>query len=204
MKRLLALWLFTSVSLANQQEGSLNTYNSDSTVSSNNTTTDTSTTNHYNGAGSSSEIPVGSAITPSYMSNGMDTCLKGGGGSLQTVGVGFSTGEYSTDINCQRLKESKLLSDLGMKVAAISRLCESVEVFRSMLLAGSPCPIIQNNRLVVGKRAFLALKSKPELFIPDYKDNADWYNGILQIGEVTENVEESDMSISDMFRSDKQ
>jgi len=203
MKRLLALWLFTSVSLANQQEGSLNTYNSDSTVSSNNTTTDTSTTNHYNGAGSSSEIPVGSAITPSYMSNGMDTCLKGGGGSLQTVGVGFSTGEYSTDINCQRLKESKLLSDLGMKVAAISRLCESVEVFRSMLLAGSPCPIIQNNRLVVGKRAFLALKSKPELFIPDYKDNADWYNGILQIGEVTENVEESDMSISDMFRSIK-
>ena len=203
MKRLLALWLFTSVSLANQQEGSLNTYNSDSTVSSNNTTTDTSTTNHYNGAGSSSEIPVGSAITPSYMSNGMDTCLKGGGGSLQTVGVGFSTGEYSTDINCQRLKESKLLSDLGMKVAAISRLCESVEVFRSMLLAGSPCPIIQNNRLVVGKRAFLALKSKPELFIPDYKDNADWYNGILQIGEVTENVEESDMSVSDMFRSNK-
>lgn len=203
MKRLLALWLLTSVSLANQQEGSLNTYNSDSTVSSNNTTTDTSTTNHYNGAGSSSEIPVGSAITPSYMSNGMDTCLKGGGGSLQTVGVGFSTGEYSTDINCQRLKESKLLSDLGMKVAAISRLCESVEVFRSMLLAGSPCPIIQNNRLVVGKRAFLALKSKPELFIPDYKDNADWYNGILQIGEVTENVEESDMSISDMFRSNK-
>mgnify|MGYP000212042176 FL=1 len=90
-----------------------------------------------------------------------------------------------------------------MKVAAISRLCESVEVFRSMLLAGSPCPIIQNNRLVVGKRAFLALKSKPELFIPDYKDNADWYNGILQIGEVTENVEESDMSISDMFRSIK-
>ncbi len=198
------LWVLASVALANDQEGSLNTYHGDnSTTNSNNQTTDTSTSNTYNGAGSSSEIPVGSAITPSYMSNGMDTCLKGGGGSLQTVGVGFSTGEYSTDINCQRLKESKLLSDLGMKVAAISRLCESVEVFRSMLLAGSPCPIIQNNRLVVGKRAFLALKSKPELFIPDYKDNADWYNGILQIGEVTENVEESDMSISDMFRSIK-
>ena len=35
---------------ANSQEGSLNTYNNGSTVSSNNTTTDTSTTNHYNGA----------------------------------------------------------------------------------------------------------------------------------------------------------
>ena len=204
MFRVVLLLLLASGAVANQQEGSLNTYNGDgSTTNSNNTTEDNSTSNSYSGAGAASQIPVGSAITPSYMSNGMDTCLKGGGGSLQTVGVGFSTGEYSTDINCQRLKESKLLSDLGMKVAAISRLCESVEVFRSMLLAGSPCPIIQNNRLVVGKRAFLALKSKPELFIPDYKDNADWYNGILQIGEVTENVEESDMSISDMFRSIK-
>lgn len=202
MFRVAILWLLASAAVANQQEGSLNTYNGDgSIVSSNNS--DDSVTNNFNGAGSSSEIPVGSAITPSYMSNGMDTCLKGTGGSLQTIGVGFSSGQYSTDTNCQRLKEAKLLADLGMKVAAISRLCESVEVFRSMLLAGSPCPIIQNNRLVVGKRAFLALKSKPELFIPDYKENADWYNGILQIGEVTENVEESDMSISDMFRSNK-
>ena len=77
-----------------------------------------------------------------------------------------------------------------MKVAAISRLCDSVKVFRSMLLAGSPCPIIQNSRLVVGKRAFLAIKSKPELYIPDYKNNAEWYKGILNIGEVTEDVEE--------------
>ena len=57
----------------NAQEGSLNTYHgNNSTTNSNNTTTDTSTSNTYNGAGSSSEIPVGSAITPSYMSNGMD------------------------------------------------------------------------------------------------------------------------------------
>lgn len=196
------LCLFASVAFANQQEGSLNTYNGDgSTVSSNNS--DDSTTNNYNGAGSSSEIPVGSAITPSYMSNGMDTCLKGTGGSLQTVGVGFSQGSYEVDENCVRLKESKLLSDLNMKVAAISRLCDSVKVFRSMLLAGSPCPIIQNSRLVVGKRAFLAIKSKPELYIPDYKNNADYYKGILNIGEVTEDVEEDTMSISDKFRSSK-
>lgn len=198
-------WLFASIAFANQQDGSLNTYNGDnSTVDSNNVSSDTSTTNNYNGAGSSSVMPVGSAVSPSYMSNGMDTCLKGTGGSLQTVGVGFSQGRYQVDENCIRLKEAKLLKDLSMSVAAISRLCDSVKVFRAMLLAGSPCPIIQNNRLVVGKRAFLALKSKPKLFIPDYKENAEWYDGILQIGEVTENVEESDMSISDMFRSDKQ
>ena len=205
VKKIAILWLFASVAIANTQEGSLNTYNGEgSVVSSNNNTEDKSVSNTYNGVGSSSEIPVGSAITPGYMSNGLDTCLKGTGGSLQTVAVGFSSGGYQVDEDCVRLKESKLLSDLGMKVAAVSRLCSSIDVFKAMLMAGSPCPIIQNSRLVVGKRAFLAMKTQPELYIPDYKDNTDWYNGILQIGEVTEDVEEDIVSVSDKFRSTKQ
>ena len=205
VKKIAILWLFASLAIANTQEGSLNTYNGEgSVVSSNNNTEDKSVSNTYNGVGSSSEIPVGSAITPGYMSNGLDTCLKGTGGSLQTVAVGFSSGGYQVDEDCVRLKESKLLSDLGMKVAAVSRLCSSIDVFKAMLMAGSPCPIIQNSRLVVGKRAFLAMKTQPELYIPDYKDNTDWYNGILQIGEVTEDVEEDIVSVSDKFRSTKQ
>jgi hypothetical protein len=205
VKRIAILWLFASVAVANTQEGSLNTYNGEgSVVSSNNNTEDKSVSNTYNGVGSSSEIPVGSAITPGYMSNGLDTCLKGTGGSLQTVAVGFSSGGYQVDEDCVRLKESKLLSDLGMKVAAVSRLCSSIDVFKAMIMAGSPCPILQNSRLVVGKRAFLAMKTQPEIYIPDYKDNAEWYNGILQIGEVTEDVEEDIVSVSDKFRSTKQ
>ncbi len=205
MRRIAILWLFASLAMANDQQGSLNTYNGEaSVVSSNNNTEDKSVSNTYNGVGSSSEIPVGSAITPGYMSNGLDTCLKGTGGSLQTVAVGFSSGGYQVDEDCVRLKESKLLSDLGMKVAAVSRLCSSIDVFKAMLLAGSPCPIIQNSRLVVGKRAFLAMKTQPELYIPDYKNNTDWYNGVLQIGEVTEDVEEDIVSVSDKFRSTKQ
>jgi hypothetical protein len=205
VRRIAILWLFASLAMANDQQGSLNTYNGEaSVVSSNNNTEDKSVSNTYNGVGSSSEIPVGSAITPGYMSNGLDTCLKGTGGSLQTVAVGFSSGGYQVDEDCVRLKESKLLSDLGMKVAAVSRLCSSIDVFKAMLLAGSPCPIIQNSRLVVGKRAFLAMKTQPELYIPDYKNNTDWYNGVLQIGEVTEDVEEDIVSVSDKFRSTKQ
>ena len=205
MKKLGVLWFVAGFALANQQDGSLNTYNQDSTVSSNNTTTDTSTTNNYNGAGSSSEMPVGSAISPSYMSNGMDTCLKGKGGSLQTVGVGISKGNYEVDPNCDRRRDAKLLSDLGMKVAAVSRMCDSVENFRAMFQSGTPCPILKNGRLVVGKKAFVVMKTQPELYIPDYAENADWYNGILNIGEASEDVEETTTgSISDMFRSTKQ
>ena len=187
----------------NAQEGSLNTYHgSDSTTNSNNTTTDTSTSNTYNGAGSSSEIPVGSAITPSYMSSGMDTCLKGSGGSLQTVGVGFSSGTYEVDPNCDRRRDAKLLSDLGMKVAAVARMCEATEVWRSMFLSGTPCPLLLNGKLVVGKRAVLAMKRQPEIYIPDYnKDTKEWYNIILNIGEEDTDEEDTTTSIIAKFRT---
>ena len=187
----------------NAQEGSLNTYHGEnSTTNSNNTTQDDSVSNTYNGVGSSSEIPVGSAISPSYMSSGMDTCLKGTGGSLQTVGVGFSSGSYKVDPNCDRRRDSKLLADLGMKVAAVARMCESVEVWRSMFVSGTPCPLLLNGKLVVGKRAVLAMKRQPEIYIPDYnKDTKDWYNTILNIGEEDATEEDTTVSIIAKFRT---
>ena len=197
------LLLFTSVAIANQQDGSLNTYNGDgSSVNSNNTTEDKSVSNTYNGAGSSSEMPVGSAISPSYMSNGMDTCLKGTGGSLQTVGVGFSSGGYNIDPECNRRRDAKVLSDLNMKVAAVARMCQSVDVWKAMFISGTPCPILSNGKLIVGKRAFLIMKMNPETYIPDYgKKTKEWYNTILKIGESVDDEEEDISSISDRFRS---
>ena len=196
--------LFTTVAIANQQDGSLNTYNGDgSNVNSNNNTEDKSVSNTYNGAGSSSEMPVGSAITPSYMSNGVETCLKGIGSSVQTVVVGWSKGKYKIDEECNRRRDAKVLSDLGMKVAAVARMCESVEVWRSMFISGTPCPILSNGRLVVGKRAFLIMKMNPEVYIPDYnKKTAEWYNTILKIGEnIEDDEEDTTTSVSAKFRS---
>lgn len=201
---LFMLFISVSVLADNAQEGSLNTYHGENSSSnSNNNTQDDSVSNTYNGAGSSSEIPVGSAITPSYMSNGMDTCLKGTGGSLQTVGVGFSSGTYDIDPNCDRRRDAKLLSDLGMKVAAVSRMCESLEVWKAMLTSGTPCPILQNSRLVAGKRAYLALKMQPEIYIPDYnRKTKEWYDTILNIGEtVNEEQAEDIISVSAKFRN---
>jgi len=205
VKKLFCLLMMLSwVALGdNTQEGSLNTYHGEaSTTNSNNNTQDDSVSNTYNGAGSSSEIPVGSAITPSYMSSGMDTCLKGSGGSLQTVGVGFSSGTYEVDPNCDRRRDAKLLSDLGMKVAAVARMCEATEVWRSMFLSGTPCPLLLNGKLVVGKRAVLAMKRQPEIYIPDYnKDTKEWYNIILNIGEEDTDEEDTTTSIIAKFRT---
>lgn len=90
-----------------------------------------------------------------------------------------------------------------MKVAAIGRLCQSVDVWRAMFLSGTPCPMLQGGNLVVGKRAMLAMKMRPEVYIPDYEGNEEWYNQILSIGEENEEVAEDDRSVSDMFRTSK-
>jgi len=187
------------------QEGSLNTYNgSDSTVNSNNNSEDRSTSNTYNGAGSSSEIPVGSAIAPSYLSSGAETCLQGSGTSLQTGVVGMARGSFKRDPDCSRRRDAKVLSDLGMRVAAVARMCESVDVWRSMFLSGTPCPILKGSKLVVGKRAFLVMKTEPETYIPDYSERSEWYDKILQIGvQANENNSDDVISISDRFRTSK-
>jgi len=209
----------------NLQDGSLNTNTVGSTVSSNNNSKDDSVTNTYNGAGSSSDMPVGSAIAPSYMSNGMETCLQGSGRSLQTGLIGYTSGSYQADVDCNRRRDAKVLSDLGMKVAAIARMCEDVLVWRSLFISATPCPILVSGRLVVGKRAFLVMKREPSLYIPDYGEVAMrvratwskkpptprytktqlWYNSILDIGaqdnEIAIEDNSSTKSVSEQFRS---
>lgn len=203
-KTLILLVLSSSFTVANQQEGSLNTYNGDgSTTNSNNTTEDNSVSNSYSGAGASSQIPVGSAISPSYMSNGVETCLQGVGSSVQTVLLGWSSGKYKSDPDCNRRRDAITLNQLGMKVSAVSRLCESVKVFRSMLNSGTPCPILYGGKLVVGRKALMVLKSKPETYIPDYSDDKDYYDALLQIGEVIQD-EKDDVDIIVRFRTSKQ
>jgi len=202
---LLFLCLSSLVKAEVKQEGSLNSFTGEGAqVSSNNNTTDTSTTtqNTYNGAGSSSQMPVGSAISPSYMSSGMDTCLKGTGGSLQTLSVGFSSGGYTIDEGCTRRRDSKLLSDLSMKIPAIALMCQDLSVWKAMLVSATPCPLLSNGKLVVGKRAFLMMRRQPEVYIPDYnKDTKDWYDTILNIGAEETDEEDTNISVIAKFRS---
>lgn len=151
----------------NQSADNFGTNNNNSTVSSYNETT--ATTNNYSGAGSSpGSMPVGSAISPSLMSNGMDSCLMSTNGGLQSFGVGLSTGAYRQDENCNRRRDAKVLSDLNMKVASIALMCQDDNVWEAMFISGTPCPILVNSKLVAGRAAYLAIKQNPELYIPNY------------------------------------
>ena len=61
---------------------------------------------------------------------------------MQTQILGVSTGEMVRDENCERLKISKTLYDMGMKVAAVSVLCQDRRVYDAMEMAGTPCPFL--------------------------------------------------------------
>jgi hypothetical protein len=76
----------------------------------------------------------------SIMSYSQDLCTVGRSGAFQGQVFGFSTGATVTDQNCERLKLSKYLYDMGMKVASISLLCADSRVFKAMEMAGTPCP----------------------------------------------------------------
>ena len=101
------------------------------------TTTTTSTTSSTTNG---SDVPVNSANAPSYSAMSQDVCSMGISGSLSTLGVGISGGKHFRDLNCERIKLSKVLYDYGMKVAAVSILCQDERVFEAMLMAGTPCP----------------------------------------------------------------
>ena len=87
-----------------------------------------------------SEAPPASAIAPSIMSYSQDLCTTGVSGAFQGQVFGFSGGKTITDQNCERLKLSKYLYDMGMKVASVALLCQDERVFKAMRMAGTPCP----------------------------------------------------------------
>ena len=101
---------------------------SDSTV---NTTSDTTTTVNS---------PPPSAISPSINGSNSDLCTTGSAQAVQTQILGLSTGGTVADENCERLKLAKTMYDMGMKVAAVSVMCQDARVFDAMKMAGTPCP----------------------------------------------------------------
>ena len=144
----------TTISGGYSQE-STTTYQSGSSS----TTSTTNTTNAYTG----DQRVVNSSSAPSMSAMSQDLCVVGMSGGVSTFGVGVSAGTYRTDENCERIKLSKVLNDLGMKVAAVSILCQDPRVFFAMEQSGTPCPFEGK----IGKAATQQWKKYDKLR-PDY------------------------------------
>jgi len=101
--------------------------------SSSNSTTTNSTTSNIRSA-------PPSAYAPGVNSSGIDVCSSGASMGVQTFGLGISGGKSFKDENCERIKLSRQLDSMGMKVAAVALLCQDPRVFEAMIHAGTPCP----------------------------------------------------------------
>ncbi len=104
-----------------------------------------STTRSYTESTSNSTTTVKSppptAVAPNITSINNDLCAVGVSGAAQTQILGIAIGSTFVDKNCERLKLSKTLFDMGMKVAAVATLCQDERVFTAMMNAGTPCPV---------------------------------------------------------------
>ena len=84
--------------------------------------------------------PPPTAVSPSISATNSDLCTVGVAGAVQTQILGISAGSTVRDMNCEKLKNAKTLYDMGMKVAAVSVMCQDKRVFDAMMQAGTPCP----------------------------------------------------------------
>ena len=161
-----------------------NTYQSGS---SNNTTTTNNSTSNMRSA-----PPTASA--PSVTNAGSDVCLAGASAGIQTFGIGVSGGKSFRDKNCERIKLSRELNSLGMKVAAVAILCQDERVFFAMEQAGTPCPFEGK----IGKQAKAAWKKYDKLR-PDYET----YVNNLKIIQKKNDEEEKQMT-KDLTKMDQE
>jgi len=137
----------TSNNTNNNTNTNVNTSESTSVSSSSATTRNTNINNNVSRSTQSQDInqriesPPPSAIAPSIGSSySQDLCTTGVSGAVQTQIFGISGGKSITDTNCERIKLSKTLYDMGMRVAAVSLMCQDERVWTAMKMAGTPCP----------------------------------------------------------------
>ena len=123
--------------------------------------------------------PPPTAIAPAMMSGGnSDLCSTGVSGAVQTQIFGVAGGGTTRDLNCERLKLSKTLYDMGMKVAAVATMCQDRRVYDAMLAAGTPCPYEGK----IGEQARAAWEANPDK-IPVLEDhNKEKTNAAKNIG----------------------
>ena len=99
------------------------------------------------------------ANSPSVVVNNSDVCKTAVAGAVQTQILGISSGITVTDENCERIKLSRSLYSMGMKVAAVSTLCADPRVFDAMYMAGTYCPYMG----AIGEDAEKGWKENPDM-----------------------------------------
>jgi len=99
------------------------------------------------------------ANAPSVVVNNSDICKTAAATAVQTQILGIASGITITDENCERIKLSRSLYSMGMKVAAVSTLCADPRVWDAMYMAGTYCPYMG----AIGEEAKEGWENNPDL-----------------------------------------
>ena len=124
------------------------------------------------------------ASSPSVVVNNSDVCKTAVAGAVQTQILGISSGITVTDENCERIKLSRSLYASGMKVAAVSLLCQDPRVWDSMAMAGTSCPYMG----AIGEEASEGWKANMDMIPEGSLIYAKWNQEIKEM-KVKEGVE---------------
>lgn len=111
-------------------------------------------------------IPANTAVSPATPTYSQDVCSVSSGTGVQTQVLGLSFGRSASDPVCELLKLSKQLQALGLKVGAVSILCQDHRVWWALYNSGTPCP---TNQGLISENAYTFYKNRPDA-VPDKPD----------------------------------
>lgn len=114
-----------------------NPANTTATVNSNlsGTTTqniNSNSTNRVVSSGTTTVRTAPSMVAPGLAAAGLETCLGSASGTVSAIGFGIGGGSTYADEGCQARLDSRTLFSYGLKAAAVARLCQRADIWRSM------------------------------------------------------------------------
>ena len=117
------------------------------------------------------------ASAPSVVMNNSDICKVSASAAVQTQILGIAGAKIVDDPLCALLKISRNLYLSGMKVAAVSTLCQDPRAWDAMLMAGTPCPYFGE----IGGEAEEGWKANMDLIPEGSVIYAKWNDELLKI-----------------------
>ena len=90
------------------------------------------TRNENIASGTTTVKNVPSTVAPGLAAAGLETCLGSASGTVSAVGFGIGGGSTYRDEDCTARLDSRTLFAMGLKSAAVARLCVRPDIWRSM------------------------------------------------------------------------
>lgn len=91
----------------------------------------------YSGSQTVRNVP---SVSGPALTSSNDTCMGSVTGSVNVAGFGGSLGSTYKDVNCVMLKNARELWNMGMRGAALARMCMDADNRDALEITGFECP----------------------------------------------------------------